>query len=201
MNERAMGTILLVVFLTATALSQNTRQAYSGKFGFYAPSDGLNNGLMLGVDGITEFLHYDFFLNLSADLYLKQTFNFFKDPKPDVIRQQIVLIPISVGGAYQLFNVPDADSRAYVGAGAGYYLYFYSVEYRSSSGGPLGGTFSETDSKSSGNFFAVVFARVLINRIFVEPKLYLASKKEDSVGSHPYVVNPSGFSIALGFQY
>ncbi|HEX9614204.1 MAG TPA: hypothetical protein VGA55_01790 [Bacteroidota bacterium] len=201
MNHRALGPILLLVSLTAAAVSQNTRQAYSGKIGFYSPSDGLNNGLMLGADGITEFLKYDFFLNLSADLYFKQSFNFFKDPKPEVVQQQIILIPLSVGGAYELFDVPDADSRGYIGAGVGYYLYFYAVEYKSTSGGILGGTFSQTDSKNGGNFFAVAFVRILINQIFVEPKLYVASKKEDSVGSHPFVVNPSGFSIALGFQY
>jgi hypothetical protein len=201
MNQRAIGTILLFVFLTAGASSQNTRQAYSGKIGFYSPGDGLNNGLMIGADGITEFLHYDFFLNLSADLYLKQSFNFFKDPKPDIVQQQIILIPISVGGAYQLFNVPDADSRGYVGVGAGYYLYFYGVEYKSTSGGILGGTLSQTETKNGGNFFAAAFVRILIGKVFVESKLYMASKKEDLVGSHQYVVNPSGFSIALGFQY
>ena len=196
-----MGLILLFVVSASSGIGQNTRQAYSGKFGLYSGSDGLNNGLMIGADGITEFLRYDFFLNLGAELYLKQTFNFFKDPKPEILQQQIVLLPLSGGGAYKIFDVADADSRGYFGVGAGYYLYFYSVDYRSTSGGILGGALTQSESKNGGNFFATIFFRALIGKVFVEPKLYIASKKEDAVGSHPYVVNPSGFSIALGFQY
>lgn len=55
--------------------SSNLRQYYSGKFGFYQPSDGLNNGLMFGIDGITEFLRYNFILTGAVDLYTKQTIN------------------------------------------------------------------------------------------------------------------------------
>lgn len=202
MRLRAMGLILLFVIATTSGMGQNTRQAYSGKVGLFSGSDGLNNGLMIGADGITEFLRYDFFLNLGADLYLKKTFNFYKDPKPDILQQQIVLIPITAGGAYKIFDVADADTRAYIGVGAGYYLYFYSVDYRSTSGGILGGFVTQSESKSGGNFVASIFFRALIGKVFVEPKLYIASKKEDSVGStHPFVINPSGFSIALGFQY
>lgn len=188
--------------LTVPAVQgQNIRQSYSGKFGFYAPGDGLNNGLMIGVDGITEFLHYDFSLNLTADAYLKQSFNFFQDPKPEIVRQQILLIPIHAGAAYKVLDIPDAESRVYLGAGAGYYLYFYTLDYRSSSGGLLGSTFTQSGSRNNGNFIAAVFARVLIGRVFVEPKLYFASRDEAEIGSHRMVVNPSGFSIALGFQY
>ncbi|MEX2190297.1 MAG: hypothetical protein WEB33_06310 [Bacteroidota bacterium] len=194
-----MGLILLFVVSASSGICQNTRQDYSGKFGLYSGSDGLNNGLMIGADGSTEFLRYDFFLNLGAELYLKKTFNFFKDPKPEILQQQIVLIPISAGAAYKILDVEDADSKAYLGVGAGYYLYFYAVDYRATTGGIL--AFTQSESKSGGNFVATVFFRALIGKVFVEPKLYIASKKEDAVGPHPYVVNPSGFSIALGFQY
>lgn len=193
--------ILTMMGLMSVAHSQNIRQTYSGKFGFYAPGEGLGNGLMLGVDGITEFLRYDFSLNLTADVYLKQSFNFFKDPKPEIVRQQIVLIPIHAGAAYKVLDVPDAESRIYLGAGAGYYLYFYTVDYRSSSGGLLGSTFTQSASRNNGNFVAAVFVRILIGRVFVEPKLYFASGDEGEIGSHQLVVDPSGFSIALGFQY
>lgn len=36
------------------------RQYYSGKFGYYQPDWRLNNGLMPVVDGVTEFVKYDF---------------------------------------------------------------------------------------------------------------------------------------------
>lgn len=196
----AIGLLILVAAETVTA--QNIRQQYSGKIGFYSPDPGLNNGLMIGADGITEFLKYDFFLNLSADLYFKQSFNFFKDPKPEVTQHQIILIPIGAGGAYKLFDVADADSRGYLGVGVGYYLYFYSVEYRNTSGGLLGGSLTtETESKSGGNLYFNVFFRALVGKVFVEPKFFFASKTESGVGSYSYVLNPSGFSIALGFQY
>lgn len=191
-----------LLFAIATAIGQNIHQQYSGKIGFYSPDKSLNNGLMIGADGITEFLHYDFFLNLSADLYLKRAFNFFKNPGPNVAQQQIFLIPLGAGAAYKLFEVSDADSRGYIGAGAGYYLYFYSVEYSNSSGGLLGGGLTtQSDSKSGGNLFFTVFFRGLVGKVFIEPKVFFASKKKDVVGSYSFTVNPSGFSIAIGFQY
>lgn len=181
--------------------SSNLRQYYSGKFGFYQPSDGLNNGLIFGVDGITEFVHYDFFLGGAIDLYAKQTFSFFKNPPQDIRQQAIVLIPIHANFGYQIFRIENADSRGYIGVGFGYYLYFYTIEYRTS-GGIIPSVTNQTESKSGGNIFGTAFARALIGKIFIEPRLYLASKKQDSIsGGHTYVVNPSGFAVTIGFQY
>ncbi|HXG37410.1 MAG TPA: hypothetical protein VNL36_01425 [Bacteroidota bacterium] len=209
---RFMLVLLLVVPLitfaqenkeTSKEASSNLRQYYSGKFGFYQPSDGLNNGLMFGIDGITEFLRYNFILTGAVDFYTKQTIGIFnKDPKPNVLQQAIVLLPLHVNAGMQLFNVPDADSRGYAGVGVGYYLYFYSVEYQTSSGGIIGGFGSQTDSKNGGNIFGSVFLRLLIGKVFVEPRFYLAAKKEDTVGGgHQFVINPSGFAVTFGFQY
>ncbi len=76
----------MVGLMQSLALSQektesksgDLRQYYSGKFGFYQGSNGINNGLLFGVDGITEFVHYNFVLTGAIDLYAKQTFNFWK---------------------------------------------------------------------------------------------------------------------------
>lgn len=181
--------------------SSNLRQYYSGKFGFYQPSDGLNNGLFLGVDGITEFVHYNFFLGGAIDLYPKQTFSFFKNPQPDVQQQTILLIPLHINLGYLLFNASKADTRGYAGAGLGYYLYFYNVEYRTT-GGPLPSVTTQSESKTGGNIFATGFFRLLVGKVFVEPRFYLAVKREESIpGGFTYVVNPSGFAISIGFQY
>lgn len=179
----------------------NLRQYYSGKFGFYQPGNGLNNGLVLGVDGITEFVHYNFFLSGAIDLYPKQTIDIFQDPKPAISQQQVILIPLHVNVGYKIFDVSDADTRGYLGAGGGYYFYFYSVSYNSSGGGLFGGLTSQNDSKNGGGLFGTVFARVLIGQIFLEPRFYFASKKQGSVGSYNFTINPSGFAITLGFQY
>ncbi len=192
---------LLIFVCVEMIQAQNIHQQYSGKIGFYNPDKGLNNGLMIGADGITEFLHYDFFLNLSADLYFKQSFNFYNDPKPDIVQHQVILIPIGAGGAYKLLDVADADSRIYLGAGIGYYLYFYSVEYSTSTGGILGGVTTESASKTGGNLFFTFILRALVGKVFVEPRFFVASQKDDMVGPHRYTLNPSGFSISLGFQY
>lgn len=205
MKIRGWGFVIILCFAMGSAEAQekgsNLRQSYSGKFGFYSPSDGLNNGLLFGVDGITEFVHYNFFLSGTIDLYLKQTFNFFKDPKPDIVQQQIALIPLQAGFGYKVVDIRDADTRMYGGAGFGYYLYFYGVDYRSG-GGLLGPPLmTESDSKNGGNVFGTIFIRILIGKVFVEPKYYVAAKKEDAVGQYPYVVNPTGFAISLGFQY
>lgn len=185
--------------------SSNLRQYYSGKFGFYQPSDGLNNGLLFGVDGITEFIHYNFFLSGAIDFYQKQTIGIFTgSSKPNVSQQQVVLLPLHANFGWQLFDVPNADTRGYIGVGLGYYLYFYSVDYQSGSGGILGGggLTSQTDSKSGGNLFGSVFFRALIGQIFLEPRFYFAARKEDAVnGGYQFVINPSGFAITLGFQY
>ncbi len=179
----------------------NLNQYYSGKFGFYNPGNGLNNGLILGIDGITEFKKYNFFLSGDIDLYQKKTIDIFNEPKPDVSDQMIFLIPLHINFGYKLIEIPDADTKFYAGLGGGYYLYFYSVTYSGNSGGLFGGLTSSSDSKNGGNVFFSVFGRILIGKIFVEPRYYFASKKDDNTGGYSFTINPSGFSITLGFQY
>jgi hypothetical protein len=181
--------------------SSNLRQFYSGKFGLYAGSDGLNNGLMIGIDGITEFIHYDFFLSGAIELYPKQTIGIFKNAPPSDYQQSLFLLPLHVNFGYKLFEVGDADSRGYIGAGAGYYFYFYNIDYASGAGGIFGGLSRRSESKNSGAVFGSVFARILIGQIFVEPRFYLASQSEGNVEQYSYIINPSGFAITLGFQY
>ncbi len=180
--------------------SKNLRQSYSGKIGFYKPGDGLNNGLLIGVDGITEFTHYNFFLSASLDVYPKQTFDFYENPKPDIQQQQLFLLPLHVNFGYQIFNIEDADCRGYLGAGGGYYFYFYTADYRTSSGGIIPTYTSHSDSKNGGSTFGTVFARVLLGKIFVEPRFYFASKSEENFAGSRFVVDPSGFAITIGFQ-
>ena len=184
--------------------SPNITQYYCGKVGYYSPGKGLNNGLIVGLDGITEFNRYNFFLSGDIDLYPKKTIDIFNSPKPDITDQTIYLIPLHVNFGYKLLDIKDADTKFYAGVGGGYYLYFYNLTYSSSSGGGLlGGGFptSTSDSKSGGNVFFSVFGRVLIGKIFIEPRFYFASKKDDNTGSYFFTVNPSGFAITLGFQY
>ncbi len=179
----------------------NLNQYYSGKFGFYNPGNGLNNGLILGVDGITEFKKYNFFLSGDIDLYQKKTIDIFSDPKPNISDQLIFLIPLHVNFGYKLAEISDADTKIYAGLGGGYYLYFYSVSYSGSTGGLFGGLTNNSDSKSGGNVFFSIFGRILIGKIFIEPRYYFASKKNDNTGGYSFSINPSGFSITLGFQY
>ena len=207
-----MLTFLYLIIFSLTIFAQtakeksgvndsNLNQYYSGKFGFYNPGNGLNNGLILGIDGITEFKKYNFFLSGDIDLYQKKTIDIFSDPKPEVSDQMIFLIPLHVNFGYKLAEIPDADTKFYAGLGGGYYLYFYSVSYSGNSGGLFGGLTSSSDSKSGGNIFFSVFGRILIGKIFVEPRYYIASKKSDNTGGYSFTINPSGFSITLGFQY
>ncbi|HTK83386.1 MAG TPA: hypothetical protein VL633_13960 [Bacteroidota bacterium] len=214
-----MKSVLLCLVLCLTSLvpafsqdekvdkAPNTIQFYSGKFGYYHPGDGLNNGLLFGIDGITEFTHYNFFLSGAIDVYPKQTIDIFEDPQPgggappNVTQQQMILLPLHLNAAYKLFEVTDADTRGYIGLGGGYYFYFYSVTYQTSGGLLGGGLTSSNESRNGGAVFGSVFSRVVINKIFVEPRVYFASKKEDDVGGYKFIVNPSGYAITLGFQY
>ncbi len=207
--KRIVLMFLVSVMMTTAQTTENKtdeprlHQYYSGKFGFYQPGDGLNNGLLLGVDGITEFVKYDISLGGAIDLYQKQSFNFFKDPKPQIQQQAIIVLPLHANIGYKLAEVGDADLRIFIGGGGGYYFYFYSVEYTgNSSGGLLGGATltSKTENKNGGNIFGTAFLRILFGKVFVEPRFYFSTKEEDAVGSHKYTIDPSGFAITLGFQ-
>lgn len=212
---KTFAVIILFVFPGITFAQNKTEnkdegvkkitQYYSGKFGFYNPSDGLNNGLLFGLDGITEFNRYNFFLSGSADLYYKKTFDIFVNPHPSSISdQQMVLIPLQVNLGYKLATIEDADTRIYAGAGGGYYLYFFGATTSGNSGGGLlgsGSLTSSTDNKSGGAVFGSVFFRAVIGKVFIEPRYYFANKVSDSINGNPYVVNPSGFAITLGVQY
>lgn len=205
--------ISMVVSLSAIAQTNDgaasetkLRQYYSGKFGYYQPDKGLNNGLMLGVDGITEFVKYDIGLTGAIDLYQKQTFNPFGTPEPQIRQQALILIPLHANVGYRLVNINDADTRVFAGAGGGYYFYFYSLEYGETAGGGglLGSgltTSSKTATENGGNLFGTVFLRVLIGKIFLEPRFYFASKTEKNIGAYPLTINPSGFALTIGFQY
>ena len=181
--------------------SKNLTQYYSGKFGFYSPDEKLNNGLLFGVDGITEFNEYNFLLSGAIDLYYKKTFYPFHDPGPLVNDQSLILIPIHVNAGYKLLHIPYADTKGFLGLGAGYYLYFYELTYQSSSGGIFGGLTSQSASKQGGNFVFTVFGRILIGKIFVEPRFYFATSEKDNVENYSMEIDPSGFAITLGFQY
>lgn len=181
--------------------SANLSQYYSGKFGFYNPSDGLNNGLLIGVDGITEFNNYNFFLSGDVELYQKKTIDIFREPKPKISDQLILLLPLHINFGYKLAQIREADTKIYAGAGAGYYLYFYGATYQKSSSGLFPSLTSSSDQKNGGNFFFTVFGRILIGKIFVEPRYYFATTREDNVDGYRFLINPTGFAITLGFQY
>lgn len=199
--------ILAIAFIMqpATAFAQPEeviRQQFSAKFGFYQPGQGLNNGLLVGVDGITEFLKYNFFISGTIELYPKEAIDMFNYPKPQIAQQQIYVIPIYANIAYKLFSMPDADSRMYAGIGGGYYLYFYNVTYDTSGNSVFGGLNApQNGSRQGGNGFATIFLRFLLGKVFIEPRAYLAAKSNDGFGSYTYSVNPSGYSITFGFQY
>ena len=198
------GVIILVFLVVNNSFAQNgsanLTQYYSGKFGFYSPDEKLNNGLLFGVDGITEFNKYNFLLTGAIDLYYKKTLNPFNDPKPAINDQTLILIPIHINAGYRLLHIPDADTKGYLGLGAGYYLYFYNLAYQSS-GGLFGGITNESASKQGGNFVFTLFSRILIGKIFVEPRFYFATSEKENIENYRMEIDPSGFAITLGFQY
>jgi len=177
----------------------NLSQYYSGKFGFYDSNNDLNNGLIIGIDGITEFNNYNFFLSGDIDLYPKKTISVFNDAKPDISDHLILLFPLHVNFGYKLAEIPDADTKFYAGAGGGYYFYIYSVTYQE--GGIIGGITNVDETKNVGNVFFTLFGRILIGKIFVEPRFYIAASDDGSTGDYSFIIDPSGFLITLGFQY
>jgi hypothetical protein len=200
-----MAFVSAVIVSALPALAQDStvlRQSYNGKFGFYRPSPAISNGLVVGADGMTEFVRYDIFASLGLDLYLKQSFNPFVGSSPRIDQQSLILIPVTLGGGYKVIDIRDADSRLYVGAGAGYSLYFYRLVYSAPGGGLLGsGLTSEDHSASSGMFTASVQLRIVVGKVFVEPKLYFAKEARTTLGgSYTYTIDPSGFIITVGYS-
>ena len=198
---------MLALCLVQPASAQDSgavlRQSYNGKFGFYRPAPALSNGLAFGVDGMTEFVKLGFYASLGADLYLKQSFNPFDTPPPQIEQQSLILIPIMLSAGLKVVDVADADTRIYLGAGGGYTLFFYKVVYSSGSGGFLDPGLGSTEhDKSSGTLTGSLQARVVVGKIFLEPKLYFAGLfKQDVEGGHRYTIDPSGFIITLGYSY
>jgi len=171
------------------------RQYYSGKLGFYHPDPSLNNGLILGVDGLTEFVHTRFAIMTEVDYYQKQTVSTLVNPPPFISRQSLTVIPIHINLAWKIFDAYEVGGSASVGIGGGGYLYFYSIEYPTAGGSVI------TDQRTGGNAFGSAFARFLVGRFFIEPRIFIASKSRDTAaGSLSYVVNPSGYSIMVGIQ-
>lgn len=199
-----LAVLMLSPLYAQETKSANLRQYYSGKFGYYQPGKELNNGLMFGVDGVTEFIHYNLTLTGAIDFYQKQTISVYKNSDARNVQQAVVLIPLHASVGYKLVEIPDADTRVYAGAGLGYNLFFYNVQYtETSSSGPLGGVVSRdyAESKNGGQMLGTAFLRVLIGRIFVESRYYTASKKQDKLGNGSYVIDPTGFAVTIGFQY
>ncbi len=174
-------------------------QWYSGKIGYYQPRDGLNNGLLIGVDGITELTRYRLYISGTLDAYIKQSIDIFHDPKPDIKSQQIILFPLHVNAGYKIFSFDEIGCKGYIGGGGGYYFYFYSVEYQEQPG-ILPTWSTRLESKNGGNLFGTVSARFVLGKVFLEPRYYFASKSEKSLGGYSLTVNPSGFAISFGFQ-
>lgn len=196
--------LIASIILIAQEKESNLNQYYSGKFGFFNPSEELNNGLIFGVDGITEFNNYNFFLSGAVDLYFKKTIDIFDDPKPRIEDQQIFILPIHVNAAYKIIDIKDADTKIYAGIGGGQYFYFYNIVYRKQSGGGiLGGTSltSTEEAKNGGDQFFTIFTRFLIGKIFIEPRYYIMGSESGKVDNSNYRFDPTGFSITFGFQY
>jgi len=179
---------------------QNIRQYYSLKAGFYNSRDNLNNGLIFGLDGITEFYKYNLFLSGNVDFYQKKTINVFA--APDITSQSMILLPLHIDLGYKIAHIPDADTKIYAGIGGGYSLYFYNATYQTSSGGVIfNETINNNVTKNSGYVFGSVFGRILIGKVFIEPLYYFASAKNEKIDGYSLHFNPSGFAISFGFQY
>lgn len=203
--KKTLKILILASCLVTPMLSQqessNIKQSFSGKFGLYVPDERLNNGLLFGVDGITEFVNYNLLLSGAIDLYYKKTIDIFDNPKPRIQDQSLILIPLHANFGYKLADITNADTRIYAGLGAGYYLYFYDINYLSESGGIIGNLIARSESRKSGNFVFTIFSRILIGKIFLEPRFYIATASTANVEQHKLTIDPSGFAITFGFQY
>jgi hypothetical protein len=194
---KLLADIICSTVLLCNMNAQDLTQSYGGKIGFYDPAGGLNNGLLLGIDGITEFNNYNFFLSGALDFYYKETIDIFNNPKPTLTSQQVFIVPLHANFGYKIYQVPDAATKLYGGIGGGYYFYFYNANYLEGGIIPL----ERSASPSGGNFFVSLFARILIGKIFIEPRYYFAVSEEDNVEDYSFEIDPSGFAITLGFEY
>ena len=200
MIRRLAGIVLLAVLWGSAGIAQSVYQEYTARAGFYAPRKGLNNGFIFGADGLFILPDYRLVVSLSGDCYIKQTVDLFEEPKPQIVKQQILLVPMAVGVSYQVVQSTGPGLSVKVGIQGGYYVEFYTVDYRDVlSLSPL--PVHENDSQTGGNFFYGLVARVGTGNFFLEPKILMARPHRETVGSYRYGVDPSGFMITVGFEY
>jgi hypothetical protein len=179
---------------------QNIGQYYSLKAGFFNSRGGINNGLIFGLDGITEFYKYNLFLSGNVDFYQKKTINVFS--VPGITSQSMILVPLHIDLGYKIAHFRDADSKIYAGIGVGYSLYFYNASYQTTSQGLIfNQTINNNVTKNSGYVFETIFGRILIGGIFVEPLYYFTAAKNDKIDAYSFNFNPSGFAVSFGFEY
>ena len=200
MTSRLPGIVLLAVLWFSAGTAQSFYQEYSARAGYFSPYKGLNNGFIFGADGSFILPDYRIVLRFSGDCYVKQTVDLFEEPKPQVVKQQILLVPIAVGVSYQMVQPTGAGLRVSVGIQGGYYVDFYEVDYRDVlrlSPLPVYGNGSQT----GGNFFYGIVARIGTANFFLEPKILLARPHQDDVSSYRYGIDPSGFMVTVGFEY
>lgn len=198
MIRRILVSVVFVCWFSSAALTQDFAEQYSARAGFYAPRDGLNNGFVLGADASLDFSDLRVIVNLSGDFYIKQTFNVFHDPAPEIVKQQILLVPLALGIGYRLVGAESGGLVLTAGAGVGYYVDFYNLDYRDFQTVPQR---TRSDSKTGGSFFSSVFMRLALGNFFVEPKRLFAKSHEDAIGPYSYEINPAGFLVTVGFQY
>lgn len=200
MASRFAGLFILAVLWFSVGTAQNFYQEYSARAGYFSPHKGLNNGFIFGADGSFILPDYRIVLRFSGDCYIKQTVDLFEEPKPQIVRQQVLLVPIGVSVSYQVVEPVGTGLKVTVGLEGGYYVDFYSVDYRDVlrlTPLPVYGK----DSQSGGNFFYGIVARIGVANFFLEPKILLARPHREDVGSYRYGIDPSGFMITVGFQY
>jgi len=200
MTSRLAGIVVLAVLWFSEGTAQSYYQNYSARAGYFSPHKGLNNGFIFGADGSFVLPNERLVISLSGDCYIKQTVDLFEEPKPQIVRQQVLLVPIAVGVSYQVVEPMGRGVRVTVGLEGGYYVDFYAVDYRDVlrlTPVPVYGN----DSRSGGNFFYGVVARIGAANFFLEPKILLARPHQEDVGPYRYGIDPSGFMMTIGFEY
>ena len=200
MASRLAVIVLLAVLWSSAGSAQSFYQEYSARAGYFSPHKGLNNGFIFGADGSFILPDYRLVVSLSGDCYIKRTVDLFEEPKPEIVRQQVLLVPVAVGVSYQVVQSMGTGLMVTVGVEGGYYVDFYAVDYRDVlrlTPVPVYGN----DSQSGGNFFYGVVARMGVANFFLEPKILAARPHQGHVSSYRYGIDPSGFVVTVGFEY
>ncbi len=190
----------LFAFCFFLFLSYSYGQSYfEAKIGFYNPTNYISKGAIGGLSWIKEDLKNSYYFSINSDFYFTQKTTIVNPATIYISQQLLVFLPLYLDIAYKLISNEHEFLKLYLGCGAGIYIYYYRIQ---SIPIPIITLLAKkSDFKLGNSIFISPFMKLSYHKIFIEPRLFIDNKTEGEILGNKYSVNPSGYSVSIGYQY